>query len=303
MNDRALEAYWRTYLRVRFNAFRSLLKIIGYQSNAVLEPEYSQCDTIDKFAVLWQAVIDPGERRGSLKRDAIPWIIQIENGDMIDIRFIPSDEQGGKLKVAEIAKPLMSFLKAASGIKEDNPVGDDLVYQRTELITGKRLILVSMAELEGAAKNSIVEFNMYLQHPIRFFSIEELQFDPTTHVSAPKFTRVLTEAEKRQFINAQIGLGYGTTHIVPDFEGQMAQQQDRSAQIDFQNYADNEVLKRVPTMNTSAPLVKWKGYKVGDIIYIERWPYSKTTVTYRRVVYLDPVPIKPPKVNTQLTKN
>lgn len=302
MVDHALGSYWKSYLEMRFNAFRSLINIIGYHTGAQLEEKYSQCNTVAEFAILWGEQIDIGARTGKLNRDAEPWIIKIEGGDTIDIRFIPSDGTGSKLKTANIIKPLMAFMQDANQISPDAPDAEEQVYMRTEVIKGKRLILVSMAELEGAARNTIIELNMYLEHPIRYFSVEELQFDPTLHKTGPKSVRVLTPGEVREFINHQLGLSYGTTRLVPDFKERLKQQPDQNSRLDFINAADEEVLSKIPTINTNDPWVRWRGYKSGDVLRIER-RFGRTKVTFRRVVYLEPVAIKPPKKVIQTTKN
>ena len=46
------------------------------------------------------------------------------------------------------------------------------------------------------------------------------------------------------------------------------------------------MLTKLPTANSTDPWVKWRGFKIGDVIYIER-RIGPTPICYRRIVKLD----------------
>lgn len=293
--DPTFKLYWDRYIHARYKAYRSLLKIIYYQAGAVLNPA-EVANSPEEFAELWGQTYDETEQTATLKRDAVPWLINLNDGTSIEIRFITRDVSESKIPKAVVAGCLLTFMKEATGIQDV----EEMFSKAIELVKGKRLILVSMAPLEGSARNEIVEFNSLLEFPIRHFTVSELQYDPTKHATQPSRLELATPAEIRELINNQIGLAYGTTRLAPDYEETLASFDNDADKIDYQNKIDELILSKIPTRNTEDPLIKWRGFRAGDILKCYR-RVGLSKFSWIRVVYLDPVAIKPPKSKAVMT--
>ena len=168
-------------------------------------------------------------------------------------------------------------------------------------IDNVELILVSNAPLEGNGRNELIHLNMTLRYPIRHFTVKELQFDPTEHASGPKSITVLTEPEIQQFIAMQRGLPLnGRPFLTPDYEDRLESITGEYQRALFIKEAEEEILSKIPTINTNDPYVKWRGYQPGDILRIVR-RIGNTRITYRRVILIAPAEKKELKLKKTIT--
>lgn len=288
-----MSRFWDEYIMKRFKAQKNLVQILRYQGIEVggwFDPPTSQ-----EFRKSWREKIDPGNRVGVLELDALPQPIVLPDGHVIMVIFVPSDLKKLKIPKATVRSQLLHFLQHTTGMTGEQ------AFNQIEVIKGIEAILISYTPLDGSAKNEIEEFNSILEYPIRHFTVAELQFDPTKHKTQPKI-RVLSEPEVQALIDRQKGLIIGgRNRLVPEFERRLEQITDESKRIDFIRETNEEILSKLQTMNSTDPWVKWHGFKIGDVLEIRRRT-GNTPITYRRVVLVEPTPVKPPTV-TKVTTN
>ena len=158
-----------------------------------------------------------------------------------------------------------------------------------------------MANLEGAATNMIQEFNNLLEFPIRHFTVRELQYDPTQHRAGPKSMTRLNQVEINQLIKDQRGLAFGNTRLAANYEERLRQLDDAREKAAFVEEINEEILTKLPTINTNDPWVKWRGFKVGDVLR-EEFRFGLNTINYRRVIYIGPAVTKALKNKVAMTK-
>ena len=217
---------WDDYVTRRFKAHSNLLKILGYQSIELDDPTYYP-KTIQEFRMAWGERINIGDRMGYFERDSIPISANLTDGHRIMIMFVAVKEDKLKIPKVTIQSYLSAFLQAMTTLNSDQ------AFAQTELIRDIECILVSAVPLDGTAKNELVRFNSILQFPVRHFTIEELQYDPTLHATGPKKARVLTQAEVDEYIARQRGLLLnGKNRIVPNFEERLGEKASEAEKIE-----------------------------------------------------------------------
>lgn len=287
---------WERYAQMRWKAQQNLYKILWYQG-IQLEERFNP-PTVEDFKREWGEKLDLNERTGVFERDAVPLETpRLEGRPMIRIYFISSDLAKAKIPKKTIAAQLLEYLRETTGMSAEQAFGGTEIA----LIRDLQCILISYGHLDGAAKNEITQFNQLFQYPIRHFTIDELQFDPTIHAMGPKKMEVLTQAEIDAWIARNRNLKVGQVRLVPNFEEKYEELADRpTEQTEYKEQSDEEILSKMQTTNTSNPWVKWRGYKVGDVLRIYR-RVGNPLIVYRRVVLVEPMATKPPKVKTTQT--
>jgi hypothetical protein len=311
---------WERYSQMRWKAQQNLYQILRYQG-IELSPEYNP-QTLEAFKAFWGEKLDLNERTGVFERDARAIDASLPDGRELRIYFISSDLAKSKIPKKTIASHLLEYLRETTGMDAQqafggpdptkNPPnnttrgitngGNETNQERSvSVIQNRWCILVSYGHLDGAAKNEITKFNQLFQYPIRHFTIDELQFDPTMHALGPKKVEILTQAEVDALIARSRGLKIGQSRLVPDYEEQLENlSNDDSRRTAYIEQSNEEILNKLQTTNTSNPWVKWRGYKVGDVLRIYR-RVGNPLVVYRRVVLVEPMALKPPKVKTTQT--
>lgn len=273
-----------------------MYKILAYQG-IWLEEKYNP-PTLAAFKLQWREKFDLNERTGVFEQDAIPLETPImENRPRIRIYFIPSDLAKAKIPKKTIAAQLLEYLRETTGMSAQQAFGGTEV----SIIRDLQCILVSYGHLDGAAKNEITKFNQLFQYPIRHFTIDELQFDPTIHAMGPKKIEILTQEEVDAWIARNRNIKIGRVRLVPGYEEHLEDLgDDETAKTEYREQSNEEILNKMQTTNSSNPWVKWRGYKVGDVLRIYR-RVGNPLIVYRRVVLVEPMATKPPKVKTTQT--
>lgn len=284
---------WEEYVKKRFKAQRNIAYILKHGVDGIVIPDNSPLEpaTVDIFRNEWGETINDINGRAYFRLDTQdPGFIRIPidggQGGYIYISFIGTkDEAKDKISKQSIRVELLKFLHATTGM-----TGEQAFERQVDVIRNVRAIIVSIEELEGGAKNEIIEFNTLLDHPIRHFTLEELQFNPTLHATGPKLIRLATREEVQAYIIHQRGLLIGRNRLVPEFEANLKKLNTESERNAYINSTDEEILDKMPTMNTSDPLAKWYGFKVDDVLMIWR-RIGKSKFTYRRVVAVDRIAV------------
>lgn len=285
---------WEAYIEKRFKAQKSIAKILRYHGIDLTVAPWLDPQEIGEFRRNWGETIDEGTRSGVLKLDEQPLGLRTPDGFPVMIFYISTDADKNTISKDAVKAVMVRFLTETTGL-----AGEQIV-NRTELIEGVKCILFSTGNLEGAAKNEILEFNTLLEHPIRHFTVNELQFDPTVVKYSAKSARVLEPAEIRALIERSKGLLIGRNRLVPNFDERLEMINDANERIDFINSTDEEILSKLPTWNSSDPWVKWRGFKIGDVLEVKR-RFGMSKITYVRVVLMDRTVNKPPKIKKAMT--
>lgn len=289
-------ANWERYADMRWRAQQNLYQIMRYQGIELGE-EYNP-PSVEAFKAFWREVRDENERTGYFERDTEAIEAEGPDGREIRIYFISSDLAKSKIPKTTIAAHLLKYLKQTTDMDAQEAFGGE---KTVELIADRSAILVSYGHLDGAAKNELTKFNQLFKYPIRHFTIDELQFDPTIHALGPKKVEILTQKEIDEWIARNRNLKIGQSRLVPNYEERYeALSNNTTAQTQFKEQSDEEILSKMQTTNSSSPWVKWRGYKVGDVLRIYR-RVGNPLIVYRRVVLVEPMALKPPKVKTTQT--
>lgn len=290
-------------IKRRFEAYKNLLKIAFYHG---VHPQLIQNATYQNHREFAQArglkIIN--DDRFVFELDTQPINFLREDGSTFHILYIEGASSGADITKAALKRPLADFLiDPVKGLNRGDLVSsrkDTSVDQLLELIqgstnpgatinTGIQLILYSENRIESTTNNLLTNYNTLIRYPIKHFTIEQLQYDPTVHITAPRIIRALTDSEKTDLIKRQIGLKgeYGIDDLGAEYLKEM---NDNPNNIIKRSKAAEKltehVLSKLPTMNSTDPWIKWRGFRIGDILYIER-KVGPTLVCYRRVVKLD----------------
>lgn len=296
---------WERYVEMRWKAQRNIAQILRYQ-RLDPGPDFDPPD-MATFRKVWGEHLDLGSRTGIFRKDAEPTTIQGPDGLILRIHFVASDLAKSKIPKKTIASVLLDFLKDTTGWTAEQVFGSNQI----ELIKNRQCILISYGHLEGGAKNEITKFNQLFELPIRHFTIDELQSDKTVHAMGPKSMEVLSAADVEAWISRQRGLMIGRTRLANNYDAIMEDLGDDEYatvtiggkevdKFDYKAMTNEEILDKMQTINTSDPWVKWRSYKVGDVLKITR-RIGHPKIAYRRVVLVEPMATKPPKVNKTTT--
>lgn len=284
--------YWKSKVERRFNAHKSILTMIryqGFQLQRSNDPEQNLVfENAQEYAVWAKEVIDPVRKIGYFERDKEgPLSIQLDQS-ILRIFFLSA---GGK---DTISKKIISEVLANYIEDGDNEI---------RFIPNLHLILISEEPLDGIAKNQIISFNGMLEYPIRHFTIDELQYDPTEHALCPTYIVKATPEQIQNFIDRQRGLYLGPgKRLANNYESRYEALETDSERADLINQTNEEILDKLPTINNTDVIVKRYGFRLDDIIIIVR-NFGRAEFTYRRVVSMDRV-VKPAKLAKQdLTNN
>jgi len=285
---------WEAYIQKRFKAQRNIAKILRYHGLDLATYPWLDPQEPAEFRRNWGEVIDEGTRTGVLKLDEHPIQLRDPHGNSVMVFYLSTDPNKTSISKDAVKGVMVRFLTESTGLSAPE------ITNRTELIPGIKCILFSIGSLEGAAKNEILEFNTLLEHPIRHFTVNELQYDPTVVAVGPKSVRVLDPTEMRALIERSKGLVIGRNRLVPNFDERLEQIVDDNERIDFINSTDEEILSKLPTWNSSDPWVKWRGFKIGDVLEVKR-SFGMSKITYVRVVLMDRTVTKAPKIKKATT--
>lgn len=285
---------WETYIAKRFKAQKHLAQILQYQGIDLSKTPWLDPQELTEFRRNWGETVDAATRTGVLKLDETPIVLRTPDGQPFMLFYISTDPDKSNISKDAVKSVMVRFLTETTGMAADQ------IVTRTELIPGVKCIMYSVGSLEGAAKNEVLEFNTLLEHPIRHFTLNELQYDPTKAAVGPKSVRVLEPEEVRALIERSKGLQIGRNRLVPNFEERYERIVDANERIDFINETDEEILSKLPTWNSSDPWVKWRGFKIGDVLEIVR-NFGTSKVTYVRVVLMDRTVTKAPKIKKATT--
>lgn len=268
---------WEEYIRLNFLAHKNIVRILRNEG-AKVDPTYDP-ETMAEYRLTFQEEINMNTRTGIIKAHQKPHVIELPNGLKIVIIFISSDLTRPKIKDSTIRPHLLNFLSFGGIEGESN-------FESISLVRNIKGILISYSPLSGNAHNKILEYNTRLEYPIRHFTLAELQFDPTEHRMGPKSMILATPEEVETLIKKQRGLKIGRDRLIPEFEERLEDIIDPNEKAEFKQLTDEEILSKQPTLNSSDPWVKWKGFKIGDVVKIER-RIGQSKFTYRRVVLVE----------------
>jgi DNA-directed RNA polymerase subunit H (RpoH/RPB5) len=159
-------------------------------------------------------------------------------------------------------------------------------FQEGSLVVNDNLqvIIVSDAPLDGQARNQLIDFNLLLKRGIRHFTTDELQFDPTNHIMQPQKVEKATEEEVDRFVEQQKGFMIGNTRLAKNLEERIEEAKTDDEVEELNDEAKKEIIDKLPTINSSDPLVKWNGFRTNDILKIWR-RIGQSEFTFRRVIF------------------
>lgn len=293
MNNRLTEK-----LQVRYNAHYNLMKVAYYHgvSPLALQPYIFQ--NVQDYATYMNVKILEGGERFVFQRDAETMSFPRANGSRLHIIFIAGNSGSGDITKTMVKDRLKAFLKSVdlSDVVNQNEDVHPLdliqgpVYKGSVTIDlNMQLIMFSEKKIDSSMHNEITNYNEMVKYPIKHFTFQELQYDPTIHATGPKIMRVLTPEEVQDLIERQIGLRgeFGIDDL--GFEELQLMEENRDNPFEFAKAKKkliNLILSKLPTINSTDPWVKWRGFRIGDILYVER-KVGTTPVCYRRVVKLD----------------
>ena len=295
------------FVRQRFTAQKHLVTILTYQGVPRDVLRFMDPANTEEYKINWGFRVarssDLEKEYVEFERDGSPEIVRYEYSPGNFLNFYvsylaPSDKTKAKITKSRIEAELTALLHRQGAMGDQEKYNKDN-RDKIRVLPGVHMIFASKLKLDGAAKNLITDTNSLLEFPIRHFSLDELQFDPTIHAMAPKRMAVASYDEVRGLIERQKGLKLGRYRLVPDFQEQYDSKKTYSEKSDYANETDEEILDKLQTINTTDPMVKWRGYKLNDVIMIER-RIGNSRFGYRRVVHADRV-VKPPKVKEHST--
>lgn len=288
-------------LERRYTAHMNLMKIAVYHGVPDEQVAPLRFPTVAQYAQAWGETIVQGGTHAVLQRDSDSINFRKANGEMLIIIFIPSQENSKNINRSDIKDKIKIFLqKNNMGGYLKNLEGMEN-FDEVSLIQGAdykgsvginlnlQLIIYSKAKLDSGTMMDIINYNNMVKHPMKHFTVEELQFDPTVHITGPKYVKVLTSEEVKDLIDRQIGLRgeYGIDDLGADKLQELEKESDNPyKQQLIEQELRNLALSKLPTINSTDPWVKWRGYRIGDILYIERRA-GLTPVCYRQVIRLD----------------
>jgi len=279
------------YVKKRFRAHRNLLRILGKQGaqyplrNPPLpnEEDLDLLTTYDpqneaEFRIAWREKQNDNNRTVVFERDAQSvWFHAHPDDEFNDyiilIVFLVPESGGDKI----INKVLDLYLK---------PHMLQLGYQEGSLVVNDNLqvIIQSDAPLDGQARNQLIDFNLLLRRGIRHFTTDELKFDPTDHIMQPRAVTKASEEEIERFVEQQKGFMIGSTRLAGNLEERIQEAETDDEVEEINDEATKEIIEKIPTINSSDPLVKWNGFRVNDILKIYR-RIGQTEFTFRRVIF------------------
>lgn len=275
---------WEKYVEKRYQAQKNLAILLNYQGAQI--PDWFNPKTKKEFRLTWMERTDEATGSAVLKRDAEHTLLGTNDHKTIVVIYVPSPRDKAKISKATVDTYVVAFLRYVQG---NAPLED--ILQATEVIPGRGCILISDVPFDGSARNSIEEFNALLELPIRYFTIDDLQMDPTQHKTGPKSAEVLSDEELLDYFESQRD---------PHFNRRLNDIAKEYDKIEFFKKSNAEIKSKIPTINTLDPWVKWRGYKVGDVIRFTR-RHGQTKVTYRHVIRVEPGETKVVKVKVKKT--
>lgn len=288
----------RGILAKRFTAHHNLIKIARYHGADERYLQQYMFADVEQFASAWKETISESGKEAILGRDAEHWEIpRINNDGLIVIIFISNNKPGSNITKKTIDNRLKRFLVLYN--QHNQILNEDQIEDGIGTLNGLRgyainlgiqMILYSNANLDSGANREILYYNSLIRFPIKHFTVGELQYDPVEHATAPKIMRALESDEVEDIISRQIGLpgeyrmdGLGEDYLEELKRAEGNEHLTKKIITKLRNLA----LSKLPSINHTDPIVKRRGFRVGDIIYIER-KYGPTPVTYRLVIRLDP---------------
>jgi len=289
---------WQMICWKRWRAQRNLFRIAHY-SGADLPPVFNPA-TVDEFRQSWGEEIDEVNRTGKFRMDdqinPFDTPVHARTGRPYSLRIIfMSEKQTSKITKLIISSKFDEFLRSVT------PAGTDVsTIERIGSFLGIQLIFVSYAKLDGSAKNEIVDYNTFLEFPIRHFTVNELQVDPTIVSMAPRLVERLNAQEVQALIDRQTELLVGQKRIAPGFKKKLESMNDPVEQEAYVKEINAEMLSKLPTININDPMVKWRGFNIDEVLVIYR-DIGLSPVDYKLVVPIERTPLKPPKVIIQTT--
>jgi DNA-directed RNA polymerase subunit H (RpoH/RPB5) len=265
-----------TYLRKRFIAHWNLIKILNNQRIHSEDPTFYP-RTVEEYAANWRLKVVEGNRAVVLERDATPESIVVadpENpfGIPLTVLIIFLDVGSGKINSGHIHEHVEQYLVEHFGYGEEY----------FTLNQNVQIILLTKSELEGQAKGQLIVLNSLLKRGVKHFTVDDLQFDPTQHITQPKVEKA-TQEEIRAFIESQKELLVGSFRLAQNIEDRLKEADSEEEREKILKEADDEILGKLATINSNDPLVKWYGFRIGDILKITR-RIGMSKFAYRKVV-------------------
>ena len=266
-----------TYLRKRFIAHVNLIKILERQGIRANDPTFYP-RTVEEYAINWRMKIIEANHTIVLERDGVPDLIVVPNIDNpyeppLNVLIIFLDVGQGKINSGHIHKHVEGYLVTYFNFGTE----------QFKLNQNIQIVLLTKSELEGQAKSQLILLNSLLKRGIKHFTIEDLQFDPTEHITQPKIEKV-TNDEIRNFINSQRELVVGSFRLAENFEDRLKEADDEEEREKIIRETDEEILSKLATINSNDPLIKWNGFQVGDIVKIYNRRIRLSKFAYRKVV-------------------
>lgn len=265
------------YAEKRFRAHVNLLRILSKQ-NLIPPPELNMNpQNVEQYKQMWGIKINAVSKTAIFERDAHPieWI-DAATGIRLLIVFLHVESKSENVTDKHLNDTLKPLLLERDVNREITDAA------RSRVNTNVQAILLTDGNLAGAARNQLIDFNTVMQRGIRHFTTDELQFDPTDHITQPIMT-VASPQEITAFIESQRDLLIGRRRLAHDLEEQVNNADDDEEKIEIIRQARAEILSKLPTLNSNDPMVKWNGYRVGDIIKVTRRS-GKSRFVYRRVI-------------------
>lgn len=273
---------WEYYVRKRWQGHQNLLKILAKQEWVIDDPTFYP-NSLAEYRKNWQEEIrsDHGQLRGMFLRDSKPIHGVGENKSLL-ITFISPNKKSKNVTGTKIEQGVVSHIlkdvSSTAGVTE-------LTVNPDEYKEGINVILITDAPLAGDARKRIARLNLDLGGTIRHFTLNELQFNPLEFARSPTYTK-LTQEEIVEKARREFDVPIERTTIVPNFKETYDSKKTPEEKRKYLMESVATVVSKYSIIYPDDPGVKWNGYKIGDVLRIDR-VFGNTPIDFR-VVTINP---------------
>jgi len=241
-----------------------------------IETETVKPEPQSKYEVIPQNEVNRTQIRfATLLRDREGITIYFpQTGETVVIAFISPPATSQKVTKTKMAEDFLPLLLEVVGVEE---------FQQTQVIMNIHAIMITDDPIAGDARKYLANLNRVFKGGLQHFTITELQCNKLDHITQPKNVRKLSDGEIQRWIDSQKGLVIGRRRIATNYEARKESLESESDKRKFDKGMDEEILSKLPLLNSTDPIVKWRGFRVGDILRIER-RFGQSKVVFKRVI-------------------
>lgn len=157
-------------------------------------------------------------------------------------------------------------------------------YSDSSVVTNIMAFLLTHDKLGSDARRYLIELNRLYGGGIQHYTINELQCDKIHHILQPESIELATNEEIRRWIDSQKELSIGRNRIALNYTERRERIETETEKKKFDKMIDEEILSKLPILNYTDVLVKWYGFKLGDVLKITR-RFGQSKFVYKRVVF------------------